>query len=240
MSSTINESNKSININNKNNLENSLKLNSIEDRKLDSSISHEMTEINLKNKSDRIKVISNNSFEIYLINKELYKLYYILLFLFFAIIIIFILLYLYISYLIVIVYFSLKYFLYNTLLFIILVAIIILIIFMIYRLISIPVLSYIKLTNKIHIYTRKLYNLDIFDVDEIQKFSYRKIKKGCSKNFFHYLKFYIILKNNKKYNIFEFYDKNENFDDADLVNDFLNNYLLNIKNKKSNLTSFCN
>ena len=240
MSSTINESNKSININNKNNLDNSLKLNSIEDRKLDSSISHEMTEINLKNKSDRIKVISNNSFEIYLINKELYKLYYILLFLFFAIIIIFILLYLYISYLIVIVYFSLKYFLYNTLLFIILVAIIILIIFMIYRLISIPFFSYIKLTNKIHIYTRKLYNLDIFDVDEIQKFSYRKIKKGCSKNFFHYLKFYIILKNNKKYNIFEFYDKNENFDDADLVNDFLNNYLLNIKNKKSNLTSFCN
>lgn len=240
MSSTINESNKSININNKNNLENSLKLNSIEDRKLDSSISHELTEINLKNKSDRIKVISNNSFEIYLINKELYKLYYILLFLFFAIIIIFILLYLYISYLIVIVYFSLKYFLYNTLLFIILVAIIILIIFMIYRLISIPSFSYIKLTNKIHIYTRKLYNLDIFDADEIQKFSYRKIKKGCSKNFFHYLKFYIILKNNKKYNIFEFYDKNENFDDADLVNDFLNNYLLNIKNKKSNLTSFCN
>ena len=240
MSSTINESNKSININNKKKLEDSLKLNSIEDRKLDSSISHEMTEINLKNKSDRIKVISNNSFEIYLINKELYKLYYILLFLFFAIIIIFILLYLYISYLIVIVYFSLKYFLYNTLLFIILVAIIILIIFMIYRLISIPSFSYIKLTNKIHIYTRKLYNLDIFDVDEIQKFSYRKIKKGCSKNFFHYLKFYIILKNNKKYNIFEFYDKNENFDDADLVNDFLNNYLLNIKNKKSNLTSFCN
>jgi hypothetical protein len=240
MSNSINESNKSININNKNNLENSLKLNSIEDRKLDSSISHEMTEINLKNKSDRIKVISNNSFEIYLINKELYKLYYILLFLFFAIIIIFILLYLYISYLIVIVYFSLKYFLYNTLLFIILVAIIILIIFMIYRLISIPFFSYIKLTNKIHIYTRKLYNLDIFDVDEIQKFSYRKIKKGCSKNFFHYLKFYIILKNNKKYNIFEFYDKNENFDDADLVNDFLNNYLINIKNKKSNLTSFCN
>ena len=240
MSNSINESNKSININNKKNLENSLKLNSIEDRKLDSSISHELTEINLKNKSDRIKVISNNSFEIYLINKELYKLYYILLFLFFAIIIIFILLYLYISYLIVIVYFSLKYFLYNTLLFIILVAIIILIIFMIYRLISIPSFSYIKLTNKIHIYTRKLYNLDIFDVDEIQKFSYRKIKKGCSKNFFHYLKFYIILKNNKKYNIFEFYDKNENFDDADLVNDFLNNYLLNIKNKKSNLTSFCN
>ena len=111
---------------------------------------------------------------------------------------------------------------------------------MIYRLISIPVLSYIKLTNKIHIYTRKLYNLDIFDVNEIEKFSYRKIKKGCSKNFFHYLKFYIILKNNKKYNIFEFYDKNENFDDADLVNDFLNNFLLNIKNKKSNLTSFCN
>ena len=240
MSNSINESNKSININNKKNLENSLKLNSIEDRKLDSSISHEMTEINLKNKSDRIKVISNNSFEIYLINKELYKLYYILLFLFFAIIIIFILLYLYISYLIVIVYFSLKYFLYNTLLFIILVAIIILIIFMIYRLISIPSFSYIKLTNKIHIYTRKLYNLDIFDADEIQKFSYRKIKKGCSKNFFHYLKFYIILKNNKKYNIFEFYDKNENFDDADLVNDFLNNYLINIKNKKSNLTSFCN
>ncbi len=240
MSNSINESNKSININKKKNLENSLKLNSIEDRKLDSSISHELTEINLKNKPDRIKVISNNSFEIYLINKELYKLYYILLFLFFAIIIIFILLYLYISYLIVIVYFSLKYFLYNTLLFIILVAIIILIIFMIYRLISIPSFSYIKLTNKIHIYTRKLYNLDIFDVDEIQKFSYRKIKKGCSKNFFHYLKFYIILKNNKKYNIFEFYDKNENFDDADLVNDFLNNYLLNIKNKKSNLTSFCN
>ena len=240
MSNSINESNKSININNKENLENSLKLNSIEDRKLDSSISHELTEINLKNKPDRIKVISNNSFEIYLINKELYKLYYILLFLFFAIIIIFILLYLYISYLIVIVYFSLKYFLYNTLLFIILVAIIILIIFMIYRLISIPSFSYIKLTNKIHIYTRKLYNLDIFDADEIQKFSYRKIKKGCSKNFFHYLKFYIILKNNKKYNIFEFYDKNENFDDADLVKDFLNNYLINIKNKKSNLTSFCN
>lgn len=240
MSNSINESNKSININNKKNLENSLKLNSIEDRKLDSSISHELTEINLKNKPDRIKVISNNSFEIYLINKELYKLYYILLFLFFAIIIIFILLYLYISYLIVIVYFSLKYFLYNTLLFIILVAIIILIIFMIYRLISIPSFSYIKLTNKIHIYTRKLYNLDIFDADEIQKFSYRKIKKGCSKNFFHYLKFYILLKNNKKYNIFEFYDKNENFDDADLVNDFLNNYLINIKNKKSNLTSFCN
>ena len=240
MSNSINESNKSININNKKNLENSIKLNSIEDRKLDSSISHELTEINLKNKPDRIKVISNNSFEIYLINKELYKLYYILLFLFFAIIIIFILLYLYISYLIVIVYFSLKYFLYNTLLFIILVAIIILIIFMIYRLISIPSFSYIKLTNKIHIYTRKLYNLDIFDADEIQKFSYRKIKKGCSKNFFHYLKFYIILKNNKKYNIFEFYDKNENFDDADLVNDFLNNYLINIKNKKSNLTSFCN
>ena len=240
MNNLINESNKSININNKENLENSLKLNSIEDRKLDSSISHELTEINLKNKPDRIKVISNNSFEIYLINKELYKLYYILLFLFFAIIIIFILLYLYISYLIVIVYFSLKYFLYNTLLFIILVAIIILIIFMIYRLISIPSFSYIKLTNKIHIYTRKLYNLDIFDADEIQKFSYRKIKKGCSKNFFHYLKFYIILKNNKKYNIFEFYDKNENFDDADLVKDFLNNYLINIKNKKSNLTSFCN
>ena len=234
MSSTINESNKSININNKNNLENSLKLNSIEDRKLDSSISHEMTEINLKNKSDRIKVISNNSFEIYLINKELYKFYYIFLFSFLAILIIIFLLYLYFSYLIIIIYFSLKYFLYNTLIFIILVIIIILIIFMIYRLISIPVLSYIKLTNKIHIYTRKLYNLDIFDVNEIEKFSYRKIKKGCSKNFFHYLKFYI------KYNIFEFYDKNEHFDDADLVNDFLNNFLLNIKNKKSKLTSFCN
>ena len=240
MSNSINESNKSININNKKNLENSLKLNSIEDRKLDSSISHELTEINLKNKSDRIKVISNNSFEIYWINKELYKLYYILLFLFFAIIIIFILLYLYISYLIVIVYFSLKYFLYNTLLFIILVAIIILIIFMIYRLISIPVLSYIKLTNKIHIYTRKLYNLDIFDVNEIEKFSYRKIKKGCSKNFFHYVKFYILLKNNKRFNIFEFYDKNENFIDADLVKEYLNNYLQNIKNNKTNLTSFCN
>ena len=240
MSSTINESNKSIKLNNKKKLEDSLKLNSIDDRKLDSSISQEMTEINLKIKPDRIKVISNNSFEIYLINKELYKFYYILLFSFLAILIIIFLLYLYFSYLIIIIYFSLKYFLYNTLIFIILVIIIILIIFMIYRLISIPVLSYIKLTNKIHIYTRKLYNLDIFDVNEIEKFSYRKIKKGCSKNFFHYLKFYILLKNNKKYNIFEFYDKNEHFDDADLVNDFLNNFLLNIKNKKSNLTSFCN
>jgi hypothetical protein len=240
MSSTINESIKSIKLNNKKKLEDSLKLNSIEDRKLDSSISQEMTEINLKIKPDRIKVISNNSFEIYLINKELYKFYYILLFSFLAILIIIFLLYLYFSYLIIIIYFSLKYFLYNTLIFIILVIIIILIIFMIYRLISIPVLSYIKLTNKIHIYTRKLYNLDIFDVNEIEKFSYRKIKKGCSKNFFHYLKFYILLKNNKKYNIFEFYDKNEHFDDADLVNDFLNNFLLNIKNKKSNLTSFCN
>ena len=240
MSSTINESIKSIKLNNKKKLEDSLKLNSIDDRKLDSSISQEMTEINLKIKPDRIKVISNNSFEIYLINKELYKFYYILLFSFLAILIIIFLLYLYFSYLIIIIYFSLKYFLYNTLIFIILVIIIILIIFMIYRLISIPVLSYIKLTNKIHIYTRKLYNLDIFDVNEIEKFSYRKIKKGCSKNFFHYLKFYILLKNNKKYNIFEFYDKNEHFDDADLVNDFLNNFLLNIKNKKSNLTSFCN
>ena len=240
MSSTINESIKSIKLNNKKKLEDSLKLNSIDDRKLDSSISQEITEINLKIKPDRIKVISNNSFEIYLINKELYKFYYILLFSFLAILIIIFLLYLYFSYLIIIIYFSLKYFLYNTLIFIILVIIIILIIFMIYRLISIPVLSYIKLTNKIHIYTRKLYNLDIFDVNEIEKFSYRKIKKGCSKNFFHYLKFYILLKNNKKYNIFEFYDKNEHFDDADLVNDFLNNFLLNIKNKKSNLTSFCN
>lgn len=240
MSSTINESIKSIKLNNKKKLEDSLKLNSIDDRKLDSSISQEMTEINLKIKPDRIKVISNNSFEIYLINKELYKFYYIFLFSFLAILIIIFLLYLYFSYLIIIIYFSLKYFLYNTLIFIILVIIIILIIFMIYRLISIPVLSYIKLTNKIHIYTRKLYNLDIFDVNEIEKFSYRKIKKGCSKNFFHYLKFYILLKNNKKYNIFEFYDKNEHFDDADLVNDFLNNFLLNIKNKKSNLTSFCN
>jgi hypothetical protein len=147
---------------------------------------------------------------------------------------------LYISYLIIIIYFSLKYLLYNTLAFIIIILIIILILFLIYRLISIPVFSYIKLTNKIHIYTKKLYNLDIINVDDIEKFSYRKIKKGCSKNFFHYVKFYILLKNNKKLNIFEFYDKNENFIDADLVKEYLNNYLQNIKNNKTNLTSFCN
>ena len=239
MSNKNDESNKIINFNNLK-MNDSLKLNSIEDRKINASFSREITEINLKNNPDRINIKTDNSFEIYLINKELYKFYYILLFSFLIISIIFFLLYLYISYLIIIIYFSLKYLLYNTLAFIIIILIIILILFLIYRLISIPVFSYIKLTNKIHIYTKKLYNLDIINVDDIEKFSYRKIKKGCSKNFFHYVKFYILLKNNKKLNIFEFYDKNENFIDADLVKEYLNNYLQNIKNNKTNLTSFCN
>ena len=239
MSNKNDESNKIINFNNLK-MNDSLKLNSIEDRKINASFSREITEINLKNNPDRIKIKTDNSFEIYLINKELYKFYYILLFSFLIISIIVFLLYLYISYLIIIIYFSLKYLLYNTLAFIIIILIIILILFLIYRLISIPVFSYIKLTNKIHIYTKKLYNLDIINVDDIEKFSYRKIKKGCSKNFFHYVKFYILLKNNKKLNIFEFYDKNENFIDADLVKEYLNNYLQNIKNNKTNLTSFCN
>jgi len=239
MSNKNDESNKIINFNNLK-MNDSLKLNSIEDRKINASFSREITEINLKNNPDRINIKTDNSFEIYLINKELYKFYYILLFSFLIISIIVFLLYLYISYLIIIIYFSLKYLLYNTLAFIIIILIIILILFLIYRLISIPVFSYIKLTNKIHIYTKKLYNLDIINVDDIEKFSYRKIKKGCSKNFFHYVKFYVLLKNNKKLNIFEFYDKNENFIDADLVNEYLNNYLQNIKNNKTNLTSFCN
>ena len=239
MSNKNDESNKIINFNNLK-MNDSLKLNSIEDRKINASFSREITEINLKNNPDRINIKTDNSFEIYLINKELYKFYYILLFSFLIISIIVFLLYLYISYLIIIIYFSLKYLLYNTLAFIIIILIIILILFLIYRLISIPVFSYIKLTNKIHIYTKKLYNLDIINVDDIEKFSYRKIKKGCSKNFFHYVKFYILLKNNKKLNIFEFYDKNENFIDADLVKEYLNNYLQNIKNNKTNLTSFCN
>ena len=239
MSNKNDESNKIINFNNLK-MNDSLKLNSIEDRKINASFSREITEINLKNNPDRINIKTDNSFEIYLINKELYKFYYILLFSFLIISIIVFILYLYISYLIIIIYFSLKYLLYNTLAFIIIILIIILILFLIYRLISIPVFSYIKLTNKIHIYTKKLYNLDIINVDDIEKFSYRKIKKGCSKNFFHYVKFYILLKNNKKLNIFEFYDKNENFIDADLVKEYLNNYLQNIKNNKTNLTSFCN
>ena len=239
MSNKNDESNKIINFNNLK-MNDSLKLNSIEDRKINASFSREITEINLKNNPDRINIKTDNSFEIYLINKELYKFYYILLFSFLIISIIVFLLYLYISYLIIIIYFSLKYLLYNTLAFIIIILIIILILFLIYRLISIPVFSYIKLTNKIHIYTKKLYNLDIINVDDIEKFSYRKIKKGCSKNFFHYVKFYVLLKNNKKLNIFEFYDKNENFIDADLVKEYLNNYLQNIKNNKTNLTSFCN
>jgi len=239
MSNKNDESNKIINFNNLK-INDSLKLNSIEDRNRNSSFSREITEINLKNNPDRIKIITENSFEIYLINKELYKFYYILLFTFLIISIIVFLLYLYISYLIVVIYFSLKYLLYNTLAFIIIILLIILIIFLIFRLISIPVFSYIKLTNSIHIYTKKLYNLDIINVDDIQNFSYKKIKKGCSKNFFHYVKFYILLKNNKRFNIFEFYDKNENFIDADLVNNYLNNYLQNIKNRETNLTSFCN